>query len=321
MIVFAVRISRPVLLIVCALSIGCGGSADTPPPPFSAPFEIAASGATIAIAVGDIGVCGAPGDERTAQLADSILRVDSAARIPAQVLTLGDNAYPAGLDMNFVRCFGSSWGDPHKRIIRDIRPSIGNHDYQSRRGAAYYRYFGDRAGIPFKGYYSFELGDWHAIALNSEIVALGTDSERKQQEDWLRNDLRSNSRMCTLAFFHRPAFSSGAHGPSAVMREIWKILADAGVDLVLNGHDHHYERFVPLNSSGAPDTLSGMVEIIAGTGGGALTTGRSRPLPTSAMRVRGHWGILLLSLSPSEYRTAFLDVDGRVWDSNGRKCH
>ena len=305
-----------------ALAIACGpGEKTTPPPPHATPLEIASSGAAVAIAVGDIGVCGAQGDEETAQLADSILRADSAAKVPAQVITLGDNAYPSGLDVNFVRCFGSSWGDRQKRMMKVIRPSIGNHDYQSQRGAAYYRYFGSRAGASFKGYYSYDIGDWHAIALNSEIVALGSDSERRDQSAWLANDLRSNTKLCTLAYFHRPAFSSGAHGSSPEMLGLWKMLADGGVDLVLNGHEHHYERFLPQNGSGVRDTLNGMEEIIAGTGGGPLTGIRSRLAENSAARVQGHWGILILTLGAGEYQTAFLDVDGHVWDPHGGKCH
>lgn len=304
-----------------ALTVACGGTEKTPLPPHSRPIEIAAIGATVLVAAGDIGVCGKSGDERTAQLADSILRVYSAAKVNAAVLTLGDNAYPAGLDMNFVRCFGTSWGDPSKRLLRAMHPSIGNHDYQSQQGAAYYRYFGSRAGPRFKGYYSFDLGEWHAIALNSEIIALGSDAQVKAQEDWLAHDLATNTRRCTVAFFHRPAFSSGAHGSSAVMLGLWKMLASSGVDLILNGHDHHYERFLPQNAAAEPDTLNGVTEIIVGTGGGPLSGVGSQAARNSARRIQGHWGILVLTLGADGFQSAFLDVDANVWDSYGRRCH
>jgi hypothetical protein len=186
-----------------------------------------------------------------------------------------------------------------------IRPAIGNHDYQSQRGAAYYRYFGVRAGPVYKGYYSYDIGEWHAIALNSEIAARGSLYERSEQEDWLRRDLRERGRLCTLAYFHRPLYSSGAHGSSPIMQSIWKILADGGVDLVINGHEHHYERFLPMNAAGVLDTLRGMEQIIVGTGGGDLTGIRSSKAPNSAVQIQGRWGALIATLGTDEYRTSF----------------
>lgn len=294
---------------------------ETPPPAHAPAYEVAASGAALLIGAGDIGKCGSIGDERTSQLVDSVLKADSSSGVTAVVFTLGDNAYPAGLDRDFVNCFKPTWGDPDKSIMKLIRPSIGNHDFQSRRGAAYYRYFGARAGPAFKGYYSYDVGDWHAIVLNSEIEMNGSSAERAGQTAWLKKDLAGNAKLCTLAYFHRPRFSSGAHGSNAAMNEFWRILGEGGVDLVLNGHEHHYERFLPLNAAGKLDSLNGMEEIIAGTGGGPLTGIRSVLAANSAAQIQGHWGVLLVTLGPSEYRTVFLDVKGRPWDPSGRKCH
>lgn len=293
----------------------------TPPPAHASPTQVAISGAALLIGAGDIGVCGSRGDEQTAELMDSVLKADSVAGVPVVAFTTGDNAYPAGLDRDFVRCFTPSWGDPKKRIMKVLRPSIGNHDYQSQRGAAYYRYFGSRAGPVYKGYYSYEIGEWHAIALNSEIVFDGALYEKQAQEAWLRNDLKNNTRKCTVAYFHRPLYSSGAHGPSPGMYPIWRILADAGVDLVLAGHEHHYERFLPINAAGAVDSVNGMEQIIVGTGGGGLTGIRSRVQTGSSVQIQGHWGILIAALGTDEYRTSFVDVSGKVWDPAGRKCH
>jgi hypothetical protein len=273
------------------------------------------------IGAGDIGVCGSPGDERTALLVDSVLKADSAAGVETGVFTLGDNAYPAGLDRDFVRCFAPSWGDPKKRIMKVIRPAIGNHDYQSSRGAAFYRYFGTRAGPSYKGYYSYDIGDWHAVALNTEIIADGSRGDLKAQEDWLKKDLEEHRKLCTVAYFHRPLFSSGAHGASPELLSLWQILSAGGVDLVLNGHEHHYERFLPQNPFGVVDTVNGITQIIVGTGGGPLTGIRSRLAGNSAVRIQGHWGVLILTLGSSEYRSSFVDVDGRVWDPSGGKCH
>jgi acid phosphatase type 7 len=293
----------------------------TPPPAHASAKQVALSGAAVFIGAGDIGVCGAAGDEETAALVDSVLKADSAVHVESAVFTVGDNAYPAGLDRDFVRCFGSSWGDPNKRIMKLIRPAIGNHDYQSQRGAAYYRYFGARAGPRFKGYYSYDIGEWHAVVLNSEIAAHGSPAERSSQESWLRRDLRENARLCTLAYFHRPLYSSGAHGASPIMRGFWKILADGGVDLVINGHEHHYERFLPMNAAGVVDTLNGMEQIIVGTGGGGLTGIRSRVAANSAVQIQGHWGALIATLGSGEYRTSFIGIDGQVWDPSGGRCH
>lgn len=279
------------------------------------------SGSAVLIGAGDIGICGTQGDEKTAQLVDSVLKADSAEKVETGVYTLGDNAYPAGLDRDFVRCFGSSWGDPKKRIMKLMRPAIGNHDYQSNRGAAYYRYFGSHAGARFQGYYSYDIGAWHVVALNSEIAAVGPLSERKLQEDWLRKDLQDHRKLCTLAYFHRPLFSSGAHGASPSMLGLWQIMSSGGVDLVLNGHEHHYERFLPQSPFGVVDTVNGITQIIAGTGGGPLTGIRSRLAANSAVQIQGHWGVLILTLGTDEYRSSFLDVGGAIWDPSGGKCH
>ncbi len=304
------------------LCIGCKPPEKvTPPPAHASAAQVALADAAILIGAGDIGVCGLQGDEETAILVDSVLKADSAAGVPTAVFTTGDNAYPAGLDRDFVRCFGPSWGDKKKSIMKVLRPAIGNHDYQSQYGAAYYRYFGSRAGPAFKGYYSYDLGDWHLIALNSETAAEGGLADRSAQEEWLKKDLKEHSKLCTAAYFHRPPFSSGAHGASPVMVRLWKILAEGGVDLVLAGHEHHYERFLPINAAGAVDTLKGVEQIIVGTGGGNLTGIRSRLAAGSAVRIQGHWGVLIATLGKEEYRTSFLDVNGQVWDPSGRKCH
>lgn len=310
------------LVAVAIVAASCKpGERPTPPPAHAAASQVADSGAAVMIGAGDIGVCGSLSDEMTSQVVDSVLAADSAAGVQKAVFTLGDNAYPAGLDRDFVRCFGSSWGDPKKRIMKAIRPAIGNHDFQSQRGAAYYRYFGSRAGPAFKGYYSYDIGNWHAVVLNSEIVYWGSLSEQKSQEEWLKKDLSANQKLCTVAYFHRPLYSSGAHGSSPRMQSFWEILAKGGVDLVLNGHEHHYERFLPMNAAGELDSLNGMEEIIAGTGGGNLTGIRSRAARNSAAQVQGHWGVLILTLGTSAYRSALLDVSGQVWDPAGRNCH
>jgi hypothetical protein len=275
------------------------------------------------IGAGDIAVCDVNGDEETAHIVDSLLTTEGAAGVQGVVVTIGDNAYPSGssgVDNDFPRCFSPSWGLP--RIMNVIHPSLGNHDYDSGNADPYFSYFGGRAGSWGKGYYSYDVGDWHAIALNSELYfEHGSSAEATQQEDWLRADLQAHRALCTLAYFHRPLFSSGDYGSTREMLALWKILYDGGADLVLNGHEHHYERFRPQAPNGAADPVKGIVEIIAGTGGGELRGVHSPLARNSAYQIHGHFGVLKLTLGAGEYRHAFLDTEGRVWDAGSGKCH
>jgi acid phosphatase type 7 len=302
--------------------VGCRDEEKPTPPPGSPVAESLLPNSGVVVGVGDIAVCGASGDEATAAIADSILRVDSTALLPPIVITFGDNAYPSGdrgVEDDFPRCFAKSWGKP--RIMNVIRPSPGNHDYDSGSGDPYFKYFGDKAGPPGRGYYSFDFSGWHLVSLNSELAS-GSDREQiKAQEDWLREDLDLNSTQCTLAYFHRPLFSSGPHGSSPQLQPLWEILYKAGVDLILSGHDHHYERFKPQNPSGDYDPRNGIEEIIAGTGGGSLTGARDPLAKNSDAHVNGRYGVLKLMLGAGEYSHAFIDTNGRVWDPGTRRCH
>ncbi|MES1259162.1 MAG: metallophosphoesterase [Gemmatimonadota bacterium] len=315
-----------VVALIVASSAGalaCKIPVQITPAPATAPAEqVAISGASVFIGVGDIAVCGTDGDERTARLVDSVLRVDSIAKVNDQVFTLGDNAYPDGSASNFALCFAPSWGDSSKRIMKKIHPAPGNHEHQSIGAAPYYEYFGSRAGSSKKGYYSYDVGEWHVIVLNSEIiVGAFTDADRKAQDDWLTGELKGSQKLCTLAYWHNPRFSSGWHGGDARLLRTWQLLYDGGVDLVLNGHDHDYERFDPQDPLGVLDTAHGIPEYVVGTGGGDLRGFRTVPSANSAVRVEGYWGVLKLTLGKGEFRSAFIDTEGRVWDPSGGKCH
>ena len=285
--------------------------------------ELPLPGAAVMIGAGDIAVCGTSGDEETGRLVDSLLTADSVANVVSAVFTLGDNAYPSGsggVDRDFQRCFTPSWGSP--RIVSLIHPAPGNHDYDSGSGAPYFEYFGPRAGPSGRGYYSYDFGGWHVVSLNSEVYFEVSDpSEAKRQEDWLRQDLKDHPSLCTLAYFHRPLFSSGTHGGAQEVRELWNIMYNAGVDVVLNGHEHHYERFMPQNPGGIVDTSRGIEQIIVGTGGGELRGVRRSVAGNSVFEVHGHWGVLKLTVGAGEYRSAFIGTDGRVWDTGSGRCH
>ena len=316
---------RTVIMVLMTV-VACQPRVLTTPPPANAPPEVVAlTGASVMIGVGDIAVCGTDGDERTAALVDSVLKADSVAKVNDEVFTLGDNAYPDGSASNFALCWAQSWGDTARRIMRKIHPAPGNHEYQSVGSAPSFQYFeskGVKAGSSTKGVYSYDVGEWQAIVLNSEIVVGGfSDADRKEQEDWLRNDLKAHPKPCTLAYWHNPRYSSGWHGNNDLLIPIWWVLYEGGVDLVLTGHDHEYERFLPQDAVGGLDSARGMPEYVVGTGGGDLRGFLDDYNPHSVARVQGYFGVLKLTLGKGEFRAAFIDVNGKVWDPSGGKCH
>ena len=310
--------------LVIALVLACSRGENPPATlPGANGKELVIASAPVLVGAGDIAVCGTSGDMATARLVDSVVRADSVAQLTSVVFTLGDNAYPSGREgvkRDFERCFATTWGTP--RILSRIRPSPGNHDYDSGSADPYFDYFGDGAGPRGKGYYSYDIGTWHVISLNSELYfGYGTDAEVKAQEEWLRDDLRQHPSLCALAYFHRPLFSSGVYGSSGGVRNLWEILFSGGVDLVLNGHEHDYERFLPQTPAGAPDSVRGIEQIISGTGGGNLRRIDYPIARNSAAQIQGRFGVLKLTLGDGQYTHAFIDTTGQAWDPGSRHCH
>jgi hypothetical protein len=294
----------------------------TPPPAASPAALVALAGASVLIGVGDIASCSSKLSIGTAVLVDSVLRADSVAKVDNAVFTLGDNVYTSGTTAQFDECFTPGWGDPKRRIMKNLHPTPGNHEYYTPFADPYYKYFGPAAGTVGKGYYSYEVGTWHVVVVNSEIIVnpVFGDSARTAQMDWVEKDLKAHKKPCTIAYWHHPRFSSGWHGSDRKLGPLWQLLYDNDVDLVLGGHDHDYERFRPMNPAGIADTTKGMTEIVAGTGGEELR-GFSGTIANSAYRIEGRAGVLLLTLGAAEYRSAFLEIGGRVWDQSGGKCH
>jgi hypothetical protein len=310
-------------LVVLCTSLSCKPAVELTPPPAAAPAaEVALSGASVMIGAGDIASCTSTLSIGTAKLVDSVVLADSIAKVPDVVFTLGDNAYTSGSTAEFANCFTPTWGDPNKRIITKLHPSPGNHEYYTPEANPYYKYFGAAAGPIGAGYYSYDVGAWHVMVINSEMFVdfVFPDSSRAAQLDWVAKDLKANKKLCTMAYWHHPRFSSGWHGSALEMIPLWRVLYDNGVDLVLGAHDHDYERFRPMNPMGVVDTTLGITEIVAGTGGEELR-GFGTIVANSAARIDGRAGVLLLTLGAAEYRTAFLEVGGRVWDQSGGKCH
>jgi hypothetical protein len=293
------------LITAAALAnTGCSGDRSgptTPTPPMVPPNPIPSAPQTF-VGAGDIGWCGSPAPEQTARLLDGI---------GGTVFTAGDNAYFSGTAEEFRNCYDPSWGRHKGRT----RPVPGNHEYESANAQPYFDYFGPAAGPPGLGYYSYELGDWHVVALNSNIpVDVGS-----AQAAWLRGDLGSSSRKCTLAYWHHPLFTSGPNGAQAYIRSVWRILYDFNVDVVVNGHDHLYERFAPQDADGRMDPTRGIREFIVGTGGAGLYefVGAS---PNSERQIQNTFGVLKFTLQNGTYQWNFVPVSGPS-DSGTASCH
>jgi LysM repeat protein len=265
--------------------------------------------APVIVAAGDISNCSNYQDEETARLVEAVPE--------ATVLTLGDNAYEVGSLQEYNECYGPTWG----RFLARTKPAAGNHEYGAGNASGYFTYFG-AAATPLepgcttdcKGYYSFDLGAWHLIALNSEIdTNPGSD-----QEQWLRADLAAHPNVCTLAYWHRPRWSSGREGGAAPA--LIQALYDYGADVVLVGHEHHYERFAPQTPQGALDPERGVRQFTVGTGGAPLRDFRFIQ-PNSEARNAETWGILKMTLHPDRYDWEFIPIAGQSFrDSGSAPC-
>jgi hypothetical protein len=275
----------------------------------SGPARGQAGGDPVLVGAGDIASCRSTGDEATAGLL---------AGIDGTVATFGDNAYQRGSAADFAQCYEPSWGQFKARTF----PSPGNHDYDTAGASGYFDYFGTAAGDPGKGYYSYELGSWHVISLNSNCSAVvGGCAPGSPQEQWLKADLAAHSNACTLAYWHHPRFSSGVNGDNSIVGPFWDDLYQGGAELVLNGHDHDYERFAPLNPSGQPEPTQGIREFVVGTGGAELRE-FNRIIPTSEVQIAGMNGVLQMTLHPDSYDWQFVTAPDRiVADAGSATCH
>jgi hypothetical protein len=235
----------------------------------------------------------------------------------AAVLPLGDNQYNRGTLAAFKKSYDPTWG----RVKAIARPAVGNHEYYSAGAKGYYQYFGAAAGDPDKGYYSYDLGSWHLIVLNSNCDRVGGCGAGSPQEKWLKADLAAHSQACTLAYWHHPRFSSGPHGSDSAYEAFWKDLYASGVEIVLNGHDHNYERFAPQTASGKADPKRGIREFVVGTGGSSHYRFKSIQ-PNSQVRNADTYGVLKLTLHPKSYSWQFMPVAGKTFtDSGTDSCH
>jgi ABC-type transporter MlaC component len=265
----------------------------------------APAGSFVLVGAGDIASCSSDGDEATATLLDTI---------DGTVFTLGDHAYEAGTPIEFAACYEPSWGRHKSRT----RPSPGNHDYLTPSASGYFDYFGPAAGDPDRGYYSYGLGAWHIIVLNSNCSDVGGCGPGSPQERWLRADLAAHPATCTLAYWHHPRFSSGAQGNEADVTAFWQALYEHGAEIVLGGHDHVYERFAPQKPNGEPDPVGGVRQFVVGTGGATRHRFDGPPTANSESRDDDTFGVLKLTLHPTSYEWRFIPVAGRTFTDSGR---
>jgi acid phosphatase type 7 len=232
------------------------------------------------------------------------------------VFPLGDTQYDYGAAEAFAVSYDPTWG----RVKAITHPVVGNHEYLTPLAGGYFGYFGAAAGSPAKGYYSFDLGAWHVVVLNGNcgIVRCRAGS---RQEQWLRADLVAHTNRCTLALWHQPLFSSGLTGGYGLVRPFWDALYEAGADLILNGHDHDYERFAPQHPSGFFAPRKGIREFVVGTGGSSFGPW-SVIRRNSEVRENRTYGVLKLTLDPSSYEWEFVPVAGSTFtDSGSADCH
>jgi len=257
----------------------------------------------VLVGAGDIARCGTPGAEATAKVLD---------RVSGTVFVAGDNAYMNGSAEDYRNCYEPTWG----RHLRRTRPVPGNHEYQTPGASGYFEYFGARAGPFGLGYYGYKLGSWQVLALNSEIP-LGAGSA---QLDWVRSELTGNASPCTAVYWHRPLFSSGPNGPNRDMRDLWELLYSMDVEIVINGHDHLYERFAPQTPDGRSDPVRGIRQFTVGTGG-APSYSVMRTTANSEVAA-GVFGVAAFTLQNGSYRWEFMPAEGVAFlDSGAGVCH
>jgi 3',5'-cyclic AMP phosphodiesterase CpdA len=288
------------------VSLSCSGNerpSSNPAAPSFFDSLLSAGGSAVLVGAGDIARCGSQGAELTATLLD---------RLSGTVFVAGDNAYMNGSAVEYRDCYHPTWGRHRGRT----RPVPGNHEYQTPGAAGYYEYFGANAGPSGRGYYGYTVGRWFVLALNSE-VPLQAGSPQLQ---WVSDQLAASPYRCTLVYWHRPLFSSGRNGPNHDMLDLWRVLYGADVDVVLNAHDHMYERFAPQTPEGQPDAARGIRQFTVGTGGAA---------PYDVVRLAANsevtasvWGVASFTLRTDGYSWEFIPAEGFAFrDAGSGICH
>ena len=278
------------------------------------PHEPGKNQTVILVGAGDIAGCeDLSGAQATAELL---------SKIPGTVFAAGDLAYEDGSAANFKDCYDKTWGPFKDRT----KPALGNHEYHEPTASAYFQYWGDMAGPAGQGYYSYDIGNWHVVVLNTNcyIKSLGGCAEGSPQEIWLKQDLQEHANDCIVAYGHHALYSSGIslkHAVHTELRPLWQDLYAAHADLVLAGHEHSYERFAAQDPNGKIDEKNGIREIVAGTGGRSHDL-LGIPMKNSEVRNWNTYGVLKLTLAPDKYTWEFIPAQGKPFtDSGTAACH
>jgi hypothetical protein len=311
-------IARPATpdLVIEPAHMSPPGAPGVPAPGVSAPPG-SPSPVAMLVGAGDIAQCGSGGPSVSKAEASADL-LDGIPRDPATVVfTAGDNAYDVGSAAQFKTCYDPTWGRHKDRT----RPAPGNHEYGTAGAAGYFGYFGAAAGKPGEGWYSYDLGAWHVVVLNSNCSSIGGCGAGSPQNNWLRADLAASSAVCTVAMWHHPRFNSGSsHGDNTDVIPLWDALYQFGADVILNGHEHVYERFAPQRSNGTRDDAFGLRQFTVGTGG-ANPVGWNATKANSERRGTPN-GVIRLTLRADTYDWSFLPIAGQTFsDSGSGTCH
>ncbi|MHB8651507.1 MAG: metallophosphoesterase family protein, partial [Gaiellaceae bacterium] len=286
-------------------TIALAWTASTPPPP-------PPPGDPQLLAAGDVGYC--PNGPASSGAAQTAQLVEQYPGVP--VALLGDGAYDSGTAAEYASCYDPTWGAFKSRT----HPAPGYHDYITANASGYFGYFGSAAGASGQGWYSYDLGTWHVVVLNAPLCDQSCGSSSPQIQ-WLQDDLAAHPAQCTLAYWSYPLFTSGTtDGPDPKMKSFWNVLYAKGVDVILNGHEHSYERFAPQNPSGGADSARGIREFVVGTGG-KEEYGFGRTFPNSQVRYNSTLGVLRLTLHPGSYDWQYLPTSGSFTDSGSTACH
>jgi hypothetical protein len=273
----------------------------------------------VLLAAGDIARCTRLGDEATAALLDDL---------PGTVATLGDTVYETGTPEEFANCYEPSWGRHKSRT----RPAVGDHEYLTPGAAGYFGYFG-AAATPLdpdcrsscRGYYSYNLGSWHIVVLNTNCSQVGGCHAGSPQGQWLRADLAAHPTACTLAYWHHPRYSfdvGGGGGDDPRSRDLWQALYEHGAEVVLGGDSHNYQRYAPQDANGNRDDGRGIRQFVVGTGGSNFTPLGDTPPPNAEVGNDTTFGILQLTLHPNSYDWQFVPIEGKSFTDTGTTaCH
>jgi len=275
----------------------------------SDPIPPVATGDPVLLALADVAYCYSGGDDATARLADEIA---------GTIAVVGDTAYNNGAAEEFVGCYNPSWGRHKDRT----RPAVGDHEYGTPGAGPYWAYFGASAGVAGKGWYSYDLGAWHIVVLNSNCTQVGGCAAGSEQYAWLQADLAASTKPCTAAYFHHPRFNAGSvHSNYTTVTPFWNLLYQYGAELVLSGDEHTYQRFAPQTPSGASDPVAGIRQFVVGMGG-ALHYAAGKPIPNLEVVNDNTFGLLKLTLHAASYDWQFVPQVGKVFtDSGTTACH